>query len=73
MSAISDAVSKHVEKNLEFIRNSIQPTNHHSPEDCAAWLVNYMRSVEEFEYGLMRTDAITNRNRLNGGYTKASH
>jgi len=74
MSAISNATAKAISQNLNFIRTAIQPSNERSNEEIAQWLVQYIKSTEDHEYGIMRSEAITRRTQLNGGaYTKASH
>ena len=71
MSKISKATIEMMASNMEYIQLGI--SKNAGAFSKAQWLYNLIKSYEEHVDGEMRADAIAERNRLNAGYTKASH
>ena len=69
-----------IKKNLAYIRLGIErhvvpgdEENARGDEECARWLLHTFQGLIEDVERQDRQDAIDNRNRLNGGYSKAGH
>tara|TARA_S200002703_G_C3758180_1_gene233341 strand:+ start:869 stop:1090 length:222 start_codon:yes stop_codon:yes gene_type:complete len=73
MPKLDDAMVARISANLPFLRLAITDANTHSRDEIANFLWQWMRSNENEIDRTWRQEAIEARNRLNGGYTKASH
>ena len=71
MSKISKATIEMMASNMEYIQLGI--SKNAGAFSKAQWLYFLIKSYEEHVDGEMRAEAISERNRLNAGYTKASH
>ena len=71
MSKISKATIEMMASNMEYIQLGI--SKNAGAFSKAQWLYHLIKSYEEHVDGEMRAEAISERNRLNAGYTKASH
>jgi len=73
MSKLDDEMISRISDNLPFLRLAITEANTHTRDEIANFLWQWMKSNEHEIDSIWRAQAITNRNRLNSGYTKAMH
>ena len=78
MSKLDDLMITRVQQNLQFIRLAIAPANRFTTDneeetEIATFLWQFIKQQYEDIDREQRQEAITNRNELNNGYSKASH